>query len=63
MAVGDEDIDQREFDSRRDDTTPLMALVRDKQYCRGSLTSEGRTASREYQAFLERNRNGRRPAK
>lgn len=59
MAGDEEDIDQREFDSRRSDTTPLMALVRDKQYCRGSLTSEGRTASREYQAFLERNRNGR----
>lgn len=38
------------------DSTPLMALVREKQYCRGTLTSEGRTASREYQAFLERNR-------
>lgn len=41
------------------DSTPLMALVRDQQYVRGKLTSEGRTASREYQAFLERNRNGR----
>ena len=59
MAVDDDDIDQREFDSRRNDTTPLMALVRDKPYSRGTLTSEGRTASREYQAFLERNRNGR----
>lgn len=59
MAVDDEDIDQREFDSRRNDTTPLMALVRDQPYVRGKLTSEGRTASREYQAFLERNRNGR----
>ena len=59
MAVDDDEIDQREFDSRRNDTTPLMALVRDKPYSRGTLTSEGRTASREYQAFLERNRNGR----
>ena len=59
MAVDDDEIDQREFDSRRNDTTPLMALVRDKQYCRGTLTSEGRTASREYQEFLERNRRGR----
>jgi hypothetical protein len=42
-----------------DDSTPLVALVRDQPYARGSLTSEGRTASREYQAFLERNRNGR----
>ena len=42
-----------------DDSTPLVALVRDQPYGRGSLTSEGRTASREYQAFLERNRNGR----
>jgi hypothetical protein len=59
MAVDDDEIDHREFDSRRNDTTPLMALVRDKPYSRGTLTSEGRTASREYQAFLERNRNGR----
>jgi hypothetical protein len=59
MAVDDDEIDHREFDSRRNDTTPLMALVQDKPYCRGTLTSEGRTASREYQAFLERNRNGR----
>jgi len=59
MAVDDDEIDHREFDSRRTDTTPLMALVQDKPYCRGTLTSEGRTASREYQAFLERNRNGR----
>jgi hypothetical protein len=42
-----------------EDSTPLVALVRDQPYGRGSLTSEGRTASREYQAFLERNRNGR----
>ena len=41
------------------DSTPLMTFVRDQSYCRGTLTSEGRTASREYQAFLERNRNGR----
>lgn len=59
MDADDERVDQREFDSRRDDTTPLMALVRDKPYSRGTLTSEGRTASREYQAFLERNRNAR----
>jgi hypothetical protein len=56
----DDAIDEREFDSRRNDTTPLMALVQDKPYCRGTLTSQGRTASREYQQFLERNRRERR---
>jgi hypothetical protein len=56
----DEDIDKREFESRRgNDSTPLMAFVRDQPYSRGKLTSEGRTASRAYQDFLERNRNGR----
>lgn len=55
----DDAIDEREFDSRRNDTTPLMALVQDKPYCRGTLTSQGRTASREYQQFLERNRRER----
>jgi hypothetical protein len=60
MVIDDADIDHREFESRRgDDSTPLMALVRDQPYVRGKLTSEGRTTSREYQAFLERNRNGR----
>jgi hypothetical protein len=58
--IEDADIDRREFESRRgDDSTPLMALVRDQPYVRGKLTSEGRTASREYQAFLKRNRDGR----
>jgi hypothetical protein len=41
------------------DSTPLMNIVRDPAYCRGTLTSESRTASREYMAFLERNRDGR----
>ena len=41
------------------DSTPLMAIVRDPAYCRGVLTSECRTASKEYRAFLERNRDGR----
>jgi hypothetical protein len=57
----DDEIDRREFDDVAvgDDSPPLMNLVHDKPYCRGTLTSQGRTASREYQAFLERNRNGR----
>jgi hypothetical protein len=60
MVIDDEEIDQRELNSRPgNDSTPLVALVRDQTYSRGKLTSEGRTASREYQAFLERNRNGR----
>jgi hypothetical protein len=38
------------------DTTPLVSLVRDDQYSRGKVTSQGRTASLAYQQFLERNR-------
>jgi len=59
--MDEEDIDaRRDFETRRgNDSTPLISLVRDQPYVRGKLTSEGRTASREYQAFLERNRNGR----
>lgn len=41
------------------DSTPLISLVQDKAYCRGTLTSQGRTASREYQELLERNRRER----
>lgn len=53
--------DQEEFDSHRtNDTTPLMALVRDAPYSRGCVTSQGRTASVEYQEFLKRARNERR---
>lgn len=62
MSTSDDlPVDQKEFDSHRtNDTTPLMALVRDVPYSRGCLTSESRTASAEYQAFLERARNERR---
>jgi hypothetical protein len=56
----EEHVDGREFDSRRNDTTPLMALVRDPQYSRGMLTSQGRTASAQYQAFLQRSKDARR---
>lgn len=59
MSDDDAEVDEREFDSRRNDTTPLMAFVHDKPYSRGGLTSQGRTASLEYQAFLERNRRER----
>jgi hypothetical protein len=57
----DDEIDRREFDDVAvgDDSPPLMNLVHDKPYCRGTLTSQGRTASRQYQEFLERNRNAR----
>ena len=59
LRESDEDVRRSLYMPAGDDTTPLVALVRDQPYGRGSLTSEGRTASREYQAFLERNRNGR----
>lgn len=36
-----------------DDTTPLMALVRDVGYSRGSLTSSSRTNSEQYLRFLK----------
>lgn len=57
MVIDDRDIDQREFESRRgDDSTPLMALVHDKAYSRGGLTSVSRTASESYAAFVRRAR-------
>jgi hypothetical protein len=59
LRESDEDVRRSLNVSAGDDTTPLVALVRDQPYGRGSLTSEGRTASRAYQEFLERNRNGR----
>lgn len=55
--IDDEPIDSREFESRRGhDTTPLMALVHDKPYSRGGLTSVGRTNSESYAAFVRRAR-------
>lgn len=36
-----------------DDTTPLVALVRDAGYSRGSLTSSSRTNSEQYMRFLK----------
>lgn len=48
-------IDPREFPQKAgDDTTPIMALVRDQPYSRGGITSESRTASPSYAAFLKR---------
>lgn len=41
------------------DTTPLVTLVRDEPYSRGCVTSSARTASDQYQAFLERARRAR----
>lgn len=64
MATSNDEppIDPREFPQRHgDDTTPIMALVRDQPYGRGGITSESRTASPAYMAFLKRAResNGR----
>lgn len=39
------------------DSTPLVALVADDHYCKGTITSQGRTASPQYQAFLARARS------
>lgn len=36
------------------DSTPLVALVPEDPYRRGSITSQARTASEQYQAFLKR---------
>lgn len=58
--IDDGEIDQREFQSRvGDDTPPLFASVRDQPYCRGCLTSESRTASLDYQRFLQRHKEYR----
>lgn len=56
MATSDEPpVDPRELASKAgDDTTPIMALVRDQPYARGGITSESRTASPAYAAFLKR---------
>ena len=57
MVIDDRPIDIREIESRRgDDSTPLMALVHDKPYSRGGLTSVSRTVSESYAAFVRRAR-------
>jgi hypothetical protein len=37
-----------------DDSTPLIALVREAGYSRGTLTSSSRTTSEQYLRFLGR---------
>lgn len=55
--IDDRDIDTRELAKRYgNDTTPIMALVHDQPYSRGGLTSEGRTNSESYAAFVRRAR-------
>lgn len=55
MVTDDAPIDPREFAQRAgDDTTPIMALVRDQPYSRGGITSESRTASQVYLDFVQR---------
>ena len=39
-----------------DDTPPLFSSVRDQPYCNGCLTSQARTMSPQYLAFLARHR-------
>ena len=57
MASDEPLIDPREFPQRAgDDTTPIMALVRDQPYGRGGITSEGRTTSQAYLDFVKRAR-------
>jgi hypothetical protein len=41
------------------DTTPLVAMVPDEPYRKGMITSNARTASLQYLAFLERARRDR----
>lgn len=50
--------DERALLSQRcgNDTTPLVSLVRDEAYTRGTVTSTGRTNSPQYMAFLKRAR-------
>jgi len=55
MGSDEPPIDPREFAQKAgDDTTPLVALVRDQPYGRGGITSESRTASQAYLDFVQR---------
>lgn len=55
MTIEDGDIDPKDLQARGgNDSTPLISLVHDKHYSRGGLTSESRTASSSYQAFVRR---------
>lgn len=52
-------IDESLLLSRRcgNDTTPLVSMVPDQPYSRGVVTSQGRTNSPQYMAFLKRARD------
>jgi len=64
MANDEPLIDPREFPrGAADDTTPIMALVRDQPYVRGGITSQSRTASQAYVEFLKRAREQRNAAR
>jgi hypothetical protein len=56
----DDHIDRADLERRGgDDSPPLMNLVHDKPYVRGSLTSLGRTNSEAYLRFLKRSKEVR----
>lgn len=58
MVTEEEAVDPIELPSKAgDDTTPIMALVRDQPYARGGITSESRTSSQAYVDFVNRARN------
>lgn len=59
MNSEDEADDWRHAVRYGDDTPPVFASVRDDNYSRGSLTSQPRTASPAYVAFLQRHKEVR----
>jgi hypothetical protein len=60
MAIRDAEIDEQELQRRGDDSPPLMNSVREPAPSHwGKITSESRTLSPQYVAFLQRNKEVR----
>lgn len=60
MAIRDDHIDARDLPRYGDDTPPLMALVPEPPPSHwGKLTSQSRTNSPQYMAFLKKHKEVR----
>lgn len=60
MAIRDDHIDARDLQGHGDDTPPLMAKVPEPPPSHwGKVTSQGRTASPQYMAFLKKHKEVR----
>lgn len=58
--IDDGHIDERDFGRRGgDDSPPIFNGVQDQPYRRGTLTSDGRTASEQYMRFLQKHKEVR----